>query len=352
MRVLIIGGGGVGSVLAGYLARSGRNVTVADGWFANVETIRHRGLTVEAVEGHFVAHPRAIHLEELAEFGQADVIVIAGKSYDTRMLTLLAREHLHSDTIVMSAQNGMNDASVAETVGEERVVACVVALGADLIDAGRVRRSSAEDAPSIVIGHLAPGRSGAVIEALGELFSPLGGVKLVDDAWPERWGKLTLNSMSNALAGLTGLWSDRMWSESLTLDVIIALGHETAMLAAAEGVSASPVLGRISQPLLISADSVVGEAWAEVVAIMRVISAERVGKKANRASLLQDIMRGRRTEIDHLNGWIVRRARELGMSAPTHERIVLELKSVEAGARPPALDNARPLAQAVRAWYP
>jgi len=351
MRVLVIGGGGVGSVLAGYLARDGRDVTVADGWFAHIEKIRHSGLVVQAVEGEFVAHPPAIHFDELAGFGCADVIVIAGKSYDTRMLAFLAREHIGAHTVVMSAQNGMNDASVAAIVGDDRMVACVVALGADLMEPGLVRRSSAEDAPSIIIGHLAPGRDRSVIERLGDMFSPLGGVKVVDDAWPERWGKLTLNSMSNALAGLTGLWSDRMWSEPLTLDIIIALGHETASLAEAEGIASAPVLGRIPQSLLIAADSVEGDAWAEVAAEMRAISAERVGKKANRASLLQDIMRGRRTEIDYLNGWIARRGSELGVATPTHARMVDELKSVEAGERPPALDNAVGLAQAVREWY-
>lgn len=352
MRALILGGGGIGSVLGGYLARGGREVTIADGWFQNVAAVRERGLIVQSVEGEFTVHPEFLHLDELGGYGAADVIVIAGKGYDTRAQAILAREHLHEGTIVMSAQNGMNDDEVGRWLGDHRMVACVVAMAADLVEAGVVRRTSAEESPSVVFGHLKQGRDRGVIESMGELFAPLGGIRLVDDAWPERWGKLTLNSMSNALAGLTGLWSDRMWSETLTLDVMIALGHETALVAREAGTVAAPVLGRISHALLLDADSVTGEAWATVAAHMRAISEQRVGLRANRASLLQDIMKGRRTEVEWLNGWIVRRGAELGIDTPTHAGMVEALRDVELGLRTSAIENASELASSVRTWYP
>lgn len=351
MKTLILGGGAVGSTLGAYLAAAGRDVTIADGWFAHVEAVRRDGLKVQAVEGEFIANPTAIHLDDLATYGTADLVIVAPKAYDTRLFSLLAREHLHESTIVMSSQNGMNDEIVGAIVGPERMVACVIALGADLYEAGAVRRSSAADVTSIVLGHLEPGRDRTVLDRLYEHFEPLGGVRVADDAWPERWGKLTLNSMSNALAGLTGLWSDKLWSESKTLDIIIALGHETASVAAAAGIDASPVLGRIPHRLMIAADSVAGDAWAEVADLMRAISAERVGKRANRASLLQDVMKARRTEVDYLNGWIVRMGEQLGVPTPTHALLVNELYPVQAGERPASLENARPIAAKVTEWY-
>lgn len=351
MRILIIGGGAVGSVLAAYLSRAGRDVTIADGWFQHVECIRRVGLRVQSVEGEFTTHPRAIHLDELTDYGTADLVIVAGKSFDTRMLALLAREQLHETTVVMSAQNGMNDSAVGDIVGPERMVACVVAFGADLLEAGLVRRSSAMTASSVVVGHLAADRDPSVLNRLYEQFEPLGGVTVVDDGVPERWGKLTLNSMSNALAGLTGLWSDTLWSEPMTLDVIIALGHETASVAAASGISTAPVLGRIPHRLLVDADSRTGRPWLQVADLMRGISAERVGRKANRASLLQDIMKGRRTEVDYLNGWIVAKGADLGVPTPTHAMLVTSLYPVQAGELAASVDNARDLADCVAAWY-
>lgn len=351
MRTLIIGAGAVGSILGGYLARGGRDVTIADGWPQHVEAVRARGLRVEAVEGDFEVEVPAIHLDELAGFGPADLIVVASKSYDTRMMALLAREHLKDGTVVLSAQNGMNDELLGSVVGRDRVVACVVALGADLVAPGVVRRSSETSVTLAIFGPLWPGGELATAEGIRAHFTPLGSVKAVEDAWPERWGKLTLNTMSNALAGLAGLRSDRLWSESLSLDVLVALGHETAMVAKASGIVAAPVLGRISHSALLAATATSTPAWHDVLDQMRQIAGARHGRKSNRASLLQDIEKHRRTEVHYLNGWIATRGAELGVDTPTHLMIVEELRSVEAGERPPALANVEKLAVRVRDWY-
>lgn len=351
MKTLIVGSGGVGSIIAAYLARGGRNVTIADGWSEHIETVKESGITIEAVEGDFNVAVDAIHLDELPSYAKADVIVVASKSYDTRTMSLLAREAMHDETVVMSAQNGMNDATVAGVVGVDQTVACVVAFGADLIGPGRSRRTSAINTGSIVIGHLRPGRSRAQLEELFDHFEPLGGVRIADDVWPERWGKLTLNSMSNALAGLTGLMSNNLWSEPKTLDIIIALGHETASVAAADGVAMAPVLGRIPHGLWLEASSSSKPAWGKIAEHMRGVSAERTGAQANRASLLQDIMKGRRTEIDYLNGWVYRKGLELGVEAPTHAMLVSELYPVQRGRTAPSLINASKMSALVEKIY-
>ena len=350
MRTLIIGGGAIGSTVAAYLTRAGAAVTMADGWFHHVEAIRRDGLRVEAVEGDLVVAVDAIHLDDLARAGPADLVLIAGKSYDTRLFALLAREHLHDGTIVMSAQNGMNDAQVADIIGADRTEGCVVAMAADLLDAGHVRRTSPESVSALTIGHLRPGDI-RDLNLCAELLGALGNVTVVDDLWPERWGKLCLNTMSNAMAGLTGLRSDQLWSDDAILDVVTALAHETATVAAASGVSAAPVLGRIPHRTLLAAARRGNEAWREVLSAMQSVSAERVGKRGNRASLLQDIEKGRRTEIHHLNGWVAKRGHALGVPTPTHARIVSDVETVEAYRRPPAVENAKSLIELVRRTY-
>ena len=350
MRTLIIGAGAVGSVIAAYVARDGGEVTVADGWFHHVETIRRHGLRVEAVERDFTVDVDALHLDELRTFGRADLVVLAGKSYDTRMLALLGREHTHATSVVMSAQNGMNDGIVSEIVGAERTVGCVVAMAADLLDAGLVRRTSQADVAALTIGHLRR-EDTRDLTPFAEVLGGLGRVDLASNIWPERWGKLILNSMSNGLAGLTGLRSGHLWSSDTILDVAIALAHETAMVAAASGVSAAPVLGRIAHGTLLDADRRGNPAWCEVLKTMREIASDRVGKRGNRASLLQDIEKGRRTEIHHLNGWVVATGAALGVATPTHAKMVSEVETVERRERPAAEGNAQDLVASVRRIY-
>ncbi len=351
MKTLILGSGGVGSIIGGYLAAGGRDVTIADGWFQHVESIRENGLRLEAVEGDFTVDVPAIHLDELTDYDTADVIVIASKSYDTHLMALLAREHAGPGTVIMSAQNGMNDPTVQEVLGRDRVVGCVVAFAADLHTAGTSRRATPLDSGSIIIGDLVADGDHARLERLLEHFEPLGGVRIADDIWPERWGKLTLNSMSNAMAGLTASMSTNLWSQPETLDAIIALGHETASVANRAGVDMKPVLGRIPHEVWLAADSITSSAWAKITSHMQAVGAERVGKRANRASLLQDIQKGRRTEIDYLNGWVHRRGGQLGVETRTHALIVDELHSVERGERPAALANAKAMIDSVREWY-
>ena len=350
MRTLIIGAGAVGSVIGAYMARNGGQVTIADGWFHHVEAIRRHGLRVEAVEQDFAIDVEALHLDELPKFGGADLVVLAGKSYDTRMLALLGRENMHDTTVVMSAQNGMNDCVVSEIVGAERTVGCVVAMAVDLLEAGLVRRTSQADVAALTIGHLRPEHM-RDLTPFAEALGALGRVDVAPDIWPERWGKLTLNSMSNGLAGLTGLRSELLWSSENVLDVAIALAHETAMVAAASGVYAAPVLGRITHDTLLDADRRGNPAWCEALNIMREIASVRVGRRGNRASLLQDIEKGRRTEIRHLNGWVAARGAALGVAAPTHAKIVSEIETVERRERPAAGRNADVLVASVRDLY-
>lgn len=351
MKTLVVGSGAVGCIIGGYLACADRDITLADGWFQHIETIRSRGLAIEAVDRDFNIAIDAIHLDQLANYGQADVIIVASKSYDTRMMALLARENMHTETIVMSAQNGMNDDAIASTVGDKHTVACVVAFGADLHNAAVVRRTTPVAAESIIIGHLWPNRSHDQLEMLRQHFEPLGGVRIVDDIWPERWAKLILNSMSNGLAGLTGLMSNALWSDAQVLDVIVALGHETALVAAADGVEVAPVLGRISHRLWLDASSKSNDAWAEIIAIMREVSTERTGSKSNRASLLQDVLKGRRTEIAYLNGWVCSKGALLGVDTPAHAMLVDEVQPIELTLRMPNLSNVDKICTSVRGWY-
>jgi 2-dehydropantoate 2-reductase len=350
MRILVLGSGAIGSLIAGYLTRAGRDVTVVDPWFQHVNVLRADGLHVEAVEESFTTDVNVLHPDQLEDFGAADVIVIATKSYDTRQMALLAREHLAPDGIVLSAQNGMNDARVAAAVGWSHVMGSVVVMGAHLTEPGVVHRTSAANTGSLIFGTF-DGRLSEQVPTVAEEFTPLGGVLAVKDIWPQRWSKLTLNSMSNALAGLTGLRSTELWTEPLTLDILIALGHETVSVAAADGIRVAPVFGRIPHDLWSQATDVGSSDWKEIAGHISAVGDQRRGKRANIASLLQDILKKRRTEVDYLNGWVARRGRERAVPTPTHDLMISTLRPVENGLIPPRLENAELLSKAVLDRY-
>ena len=327
----ILGGGAVGGLVAAHLAKGDRDVVLADGWFRHVEAVKRGRLITETVEQDFTVPVRALHLDELEAYGPADVIVIAAKSYDTMWMARLARDHLAPQTVVVSAQNGMNDLAVARIVGAERMVAGVVLFAAELVGPGRVKRSTPHSELALSFGELGGEVVSARVEELARMFAPLGEVQTTADAWPERWSKLTLNVMSNAMAGLTGYTTLNLWTSPGIVDVLVAIGHEAAAVADARGIRMATVLGRITHHNLLNATKVSHPEWHLVRDALIDAAGTRTGKRENTPSLLQDIQKGRRTEIDYLNGWICAQAADLGMPATVNGIVVDEVRRIELG---------------------
>jgi len=350
MKTLILGSGAIGSIIAAYLTVEDRDVSIADPWFQHVEKVRTVGLQVQAVDRDFDVRLHALQMDELDQYGTADVVVISCKSYDTRLMALIAREHLHESTVVMSAQNGMNDDRIASIVGRSRMVGSVVVMGGHLLDAGTVRRTSPDAAGSLILGNLYD-TNDYMLEQMEDYFSPLGGLRISTNIWPDRWSKLTLNSMSNTMAGLSGLKTSTLWSNQMCLDVIIALGHECALVAQAAGIKMAPVFSSIPHELLLSADKVGNLSWRGVLERMLTVSGTRTGKRSNIPSLLQDVLKGRRTEVHYLNGFVASEGRRMGVATPMNDMLIATFSPIEIGDPEPGLGNVLPLGKAVSEQY-
>jgi len=350
MKTLILGSGAIGSIIAAYLTVEDRDVSIADPWFQHVEKVRTVGLQVQAVDRDFDVRLRALQMDELDQYGKADVVVISCKSYDTRLMALIAREHLLESTVVMSAQNGMNDDRIASIVGRSRMVGSVVVMGGHLLDAGTVRRTSPDAAGSLILGNLYD-TNDHTLEQMEDYFSPLGGLRISTNIWPDRWSKLTLNSMSNTMAGLSGLKTSTLWSNQMCLDVIIALGHECALVAQAAGIKMAPVFSSIPHELLLSADKVGNLSWRGVQERMLTVSGTRTGNRRNIPSLLQDVLKGRRTEVHYLNGCVASEGRRMGVATPMNDMLIAAFSPIEIGDQEPGLENVLPLGKAVSEQY-
>lgn len=349
MRVTVFGGGAIGSVLAGHLARAGRDVVLVDTWYRHLEMIRRYGLEVETFEETFRASPRVLHLDRIAELGATDVLVLAVKSYDTPWVAHLLREHLAPGGVVLSAQNGMNEQVLVGSFGQERTIGCVVPMGAECFTPGRVRRTTGPDWEALLLGELDGSMSGRVAE-LRELFDAVGTVAVTDEIHRELWGKLTLNVMSNSVGGLTGRTTKAMWTTPPIADCLIAMAHESIRVATAAGITVAPVLKRLSHGLLQQADHMKSESWHEARSTLNEIGNTRSGNKENLPSLLHDVIKGRRTEIDYLNGWIVRAGREHGVPTPVNETCVELVHDLEIGGEP-GDERLEPLVATVRRHY-
>jgi 2-dehydropantoate 2-reductase len=341
-RIAIIGAGAVGCYLGGNLARTGNDVTLIDPWPEHIETIRARGLKLSGMtdeETHTVSVP-TMHLTEVQSLSKQkpiDIAVIASKSYDTEWATLMIRPYLSTQGFVVSAQNSINEETIARVVGWGRTVGCMVGnnFAVDLYEPGCVRRTMPRDfgIKSIVFGEV-HGRVTARIEELKEIFAPIDGTDTTTNLWGVRWSKLCVNGMRNGVSASTGMGGNDRDAHPVIRKIVIRLGGEGVKVGRALGYDLEHITG-LEPGLLLAASEGDKTALSKVGTHMDKQSSAGARSNLQRPSMAQDMQKGRRTEIGEINGLIVGKANEAGLAAPTHERIVEIVRKVERGDASP-----------------
>ncbi len=350
-RIVVFGAGAIGGYTGGHLAHNGFDVTLIDPWPEHIEAIRRDGLAIEGVtEAEFVrAHPKTLHLTEvqhLARERPIDIAFISMKSYDTEWATTLIRQYLAPGGYVVSLQNCINEERIAGIVGWGKTVGAIAAiLSAELYAPGHIRRTGAKNPPGHEVYRVGEvhGRITARIEELGALIRTIDTCKVTDNLWGERWSKLCVNGMHNGVSAASGLSGNAMRQDDRIRKIIISLGGEAVRVGQALGYRLEDIAGQNADTLARAAE---GDAKArdEVESLMLALRNSQQRSEAQRPSMGQDMQKGRRTEIDFINGVIVERGREIGLKTPTHEKLIAAVKRVELGHVAPSPENIYALA--------
>jgi 2-dehydropantoate 2-reductase len=334
-----MGAGAIGSVIGGLLARSGVDVTLLDQWPAHVDAINQHGLRLSGTCGEHVVPVRALHLHQAQAIQEPfEVLFLAVKGYDTDWATLFAVRFLEpTGGVIVDAQNGMNDERVARLAGRERTLGCVITISAGLYEPGHAMRT---DTASIgfKVGEL-DGRETPRAHTVVSLLQAVAPARLTTNLFGERWSKLATNCMANALAGLSGYGSAEIRTEPLPRRIAIQLAAEVIRVGNAAGYVVEPIFGIAAERFV---DAAAGRGLERVEAEMSEGARSLAG---GRPSLLQDVLRGRRTEIEDLNGFVVAEGRRLGVPTPFNAAIVAEIQRHAVGRLRPDPANLEPLAR-------
>jgi 2-dehydropantoate 2-reductase len=337
MRIAILGAGAIGSVVGGMLTKAGVDMTLVDQWPQHVEAMKRDGLRLSGTCGEHVIPVRALHLHELQSAGEPfDAIFLAVKSYDTEWAAQLARGYLREpDGVVVDFQNGVNDERVAAVVGRQRTLGCVIVISAGMYEPGHAIRTDTTSV-GFKIGEL-DGRETSRAQALARVLSGVAPTHVTTNLGGERWSKLAVNCMGNALAGLSGLGSAEIRLEPGPRRIAIQLGAEAVRVGRALGHEIEPLIGIAAQRIV---DAAEGRGLADVEADLAAEAKRRTG---GRPSFLQDVMKHRRTEIDYLNGHVVAQGRTVGVPTPFNEAIVTAVHAHAVGRLTPDPKHLEPL---------
>jgi 2-dehydropantoate 2-reductase len=292
--VAVLGAGAVGCYFGGMLARAGRQVTFI-GRAEHVDAMARDGLLMDSV--HFQGRIQVSATKHVEAARGAGVLLFCVKTLDTERAIRMVAPHLGSDAIVVSLQNGVDNAErIRAAVGIDAVPAAVY-VAAQMSGPGAVKHNGRGD---LVLPASESGRRVATLFDGTDV-----PCRLSPEIAVELWTKLIMNVVYNALSALTGMRYGKLVSEPLATAVMKQSIDETITVAGALG---------IRLPL----EDVTEAAMRLGVAMAGAMS-----------STAQDIARGKLTEIDSLNGYVVRKAAELGIPAPVNQTLHALVKLLE-----------------------
>jgi len=345
-RIAVVGAGAVGGYIGGHLARAGHDVTLIDPWPEHVEAIRAGGLRLSGMTEAetCTVRPPTMHLTEVQSLVREtpiDIAIVAVKSYDTEWATMMIRPYLAREGYVASAQNCINEAAIAGVVGWGRTIGCIVALvGVDLVAPGRILRNTAlapEGDAAFRVGEV-HGRATPRIRAFAAMIADIDSVAITKNLWGERWSKLCVNAMRNPVSAATGLSGNQRDRHPVARRVGIAVAGEAVRVGQALGYDIEHI-GPFSPDRLAAAANGDDAALAEVEARLEAGSNVAARSDQQRPSMAQDIAKGRRTEIDFINGFIAREGAALGIATPANVALTDLVRRVERGEIAPAPDH-------------
>ena len=337
-RIAIVGAGALGGYVGGNLAHQGHDVTLIDPWPENVETIRTKGLELDGLtpeERFTVKGVKILHLTEVQSLARkpVDVAMVAMKSYDTAWATMLIKPYLSQQGFVVSLQNCLNEETIANIVGWGRTVGVVASLiSVDLFEAGRIRRTIPKGGDKHTVFRVGEphGRITERVEELVGWFAQIDSSKATTNLWGERWTKLVQNGMGNGVTAATGMTSGDCLKNDIVRRLQIKLAGEAVRVGQALGYQLEKIRGFEADVFARAAE---GDAAALAQIEPTLIPQEGANPRGaiQRPSMAQDMIKGRRTEIDAMNGYIAAKGAEVGVPAPNHAMLTEIVTRVERG---------------------
>lgn len=329
-RIAVVGTGANGAAIAADLARAGRDVTLIDQWPENVAAIRAGGIEVRLPDEDFTVEARAFNLCDVATMREPfDIVLVLVKAYDTRWAVQLIEPLLSPDGLVIGVQNGMTMDAIAHVVGPERTLGCVIECGGAMWTPGIVERDTPPTEAWFAIGPYddrTQGREGEGVDALR--YS--GTVEIYPNIRAAKWMKLVVNSAEIAPSAVLDLSLMEAIETPGVRDFMLETGVEAITVLRQASIEIVPIFGL---PDLDSSDA--------RGFLAKLVDAVAYGfaQPHTKVATLQDWMKGRRSEVNDINGAIVRLGQDVGHPTPYNQRALDIATRIESGELKPAPSN-------------
>lgn len=331
MRIAVLGAGSLGTIVGAYLAAGGIDVELIDAYQEHVDMLNQEGAKVIGTT-EFQAKVKAVTPENKS--GKYDLVLLLTKQlYNDSVLEELL-PFLNEDSVVCSLQNGIPEQKVASIVGEERVIAGSVEFGATFIEPG-VSKLTTDYTQfkeyAFQIGEL-NGETTARIQRIKSVLDLVGGTHISDNLVGTKWSKLLINNAFSGLsAALNGEYGDIL-DHDMGIVSAVHIADETIKVGHANGVAFAKMGGFDLESLELTSEHDVPERIQTFRVVME-------PSRLLRASMLQDLEKKRKTEIDYINGVVPQMAEGTGISTPFNDLVIAQIKFAEESQTVPNFDT-------------
>ena len=326
-KIAVLGTGANGASIAADIAEAGHDVVLIDQWPAHVEAMRQRGLRIEMPDETLQLSVRAFHLCDVRTFKeQFDLVLLVVKTYDTRWSCELIKPYLKSSGLIAGLQNGMTTDDIAEVMGPERTIGCVVEIASMMFDPGVISRRTSRASSWFAVGGVDKAADGRENE-IAALLRHSGSVDVVADIRATKWMKLVSNATALVPTALLGVPIREAVGLPGMRDLMVRAGQEALDVGEDFGFARLPILGLTAQDMR--------ESNRVVETLLDRLLSGFISP-TTKTTVLQDWIKGRRSEAGDINGLI---ASQTIRPAPVNRAVAALAHLVERGELKPEPSN-------------
>ena len=331
MRTAIYGAGSLGTILGAFISKGGVAVELINRNKAHIEALRTKGAQVTGTI-EFNQPVMAYTPEEMT--GEYDIIFLMTKQQHNAEVAQRLKGFLSENGVLVTFQNGLPEMKLAEILGEERVLGCTVAWGATMKEPGVCELTSQPDALSFSLGALSEKRS-PYMENVKELLQMMGKVEVEENFMGTRWSKLLINASFSGMSAVLGCTFGEAAGPHASRRIVQALIKECIDVCKAGGIRIEPVQGKDIVKLLDYRN-----ALKKAFSFFIIPIAIRKHAKL-KASMLQDLEKGKATEVDAINGAVSDFGKKVGCPTPMNDLVVQLIHKIEQGELKPQRENLK-----------
>lgn len=329
-KIAVLGTGANGASIAADLTNAGLDVVLIEQWPAHVEAMRENGVRIEMPEETVVTQVRAYHLCEVCTFDEPfDVVLLLMKAYDTPWACKLIEPHLAADGLVVGVQNGMSVDAIAEAVGPERTMGCVIEISSQMFEPGIIQRQSPHDRSWFAVGAIDEAARGREAD-IQEILSHSGTTVIASDIRSAKWMKLISNCTTLATTAIFGVPIAEAANTPGMREMMVRSGTEALKAGQDLDYRIEPIFG-------LSEDDVLQTNQLVELLLDKLTSTYIMDNTIT--TVLQDHMKNRKSEVGDVNGWVVEEQEKLGKTAPVNAAIMEISARIKRGEVEPGPDN-------------